>query len=56
MNSIFVNGNRTKEQRKARYCFFGSLGLNRKEKRMLSGWRDEVAIRYLQQKYSNQVK
>ena len=55
MVSQFVNGNRTKEQRKARYCFFGSLGLKRKEKRMLSGQRDDVVIRYLQQKYSNRV-
>jgi hypothetical protein len=29
MNSIFVNGNRTKEQRRARYCFFGSLESDR---------------------------
>jgi hypothetical protein len=49
--SKFVNGNRTKEQRKARYCFFRHIGFNRTESRVLDGWRDSKVIELLKQEY-----
>jgi hypothetical protein len=35
-----VNHSRTKQQRRARYCFIRSLGINRSLARRLAGWSD----------------
>jgi hypothetical protein len=56
MNSKFVNGNRTKQQRRARYCFFTHIGANRTEARILAGWKDSTVIKFLSGKESDHLK
>jgi hypothetical protein len=53
--SKYVNGNRTKQQRRARYCFFTHSGAGREEARMLSGWKDSTVIKFLSGKESDHL-
>jgi hypothetical protein len=49
--SKFVNGNRSKEQRRAIYCMFRHLfNFSRTETRIVCNWRKLVQIRYIEQR------
>jgi hypothetical protein len=49
MRSKFVNGNRTKEQRKARYCFLRNSGFNHNLASILVAFRDKRMIIAIEQ-------
>jgi hypothetical protein len=48
--SKFVNGNRTKEERRCNYCMLRTLfNLSRKQARILVNWRKSIQVRYLEE-------